>query len=79
MKHDPVIKRRPVNLYLPEDLVAEAKQLGVNISRACEAGLAAAVREESAQRWEDRNGTAIDGWNRWTTRNGLPLAEYRMF
>ena len=79
MKHDPVVKRRPVNLYLPEDTVIEAKQLGVNISRACEGGLVEAVRRERARRWEEENRTVIEGWNRWTEKHGLPLAKYRMF
>ena len=34
--------RRPTNVTLHADLLAEAKQLGLNISEACEAGLHAA-------------------------------------
>ena len=79
MKHDAPIKRRPVNLYLSETLVADAKRLQVNISRACEAGLIAAVRDADARLWEEENRGAIEGWNRWTAKNGLPLARYRMF
>lgn len=79
MKHDPVIKRRATNLSLPEDLVAEARRLGVNLSKACEAGLARAVRHEKGRRWLEDNRSAIEGWNRWTEKNGLPLAKYRAF
>jgi antitoxin CcdA len=37
-------RRKATNLSLDEKLVAEAKELGVNLSRACEAGLAAETR-----------------------------------
>ena len=79
MKHEAIVRRRPVNLYLPEELVTKAKALGVNISRACETGLNDAVREETRRQWEEENRAAIEGWNRWTTKNGLPLAKYRRF
>lgn len=79
MQHNPIIKRRPTNLSLPEELVAQARELGVNMSRACEAGLDKAVREEGRRRWEEDNRAAIEGWNRWTAEHGLPLAKYRTF
>lgn len=79
MKHDPIVRRRPVNLSISEELVTKAKQLGVNLSRACETGLAEAVRYEDQRRWEEENRSAIEGWNRWVAKNGLPLAKYRRF
>ncbi len=33
--------RKPTNLSLDERLVADAKELGINVSRACEVGLSA--------------------------------------
>ena len=33
------IRRRPTNLSLEEDLVAEARRLGISLSRAAEAGI----------------------------------------
>jgi antitoxin CcdA len=59
--------------------VEKAKQLGLNVSQACEAGLSDAVRREDARQWEEENRSAIEGWNRWTAKNGLPLAKYRGF
>lgn len=79
MEHVPVIKRKAVNLSLDEELVRAARDQGINISRASEAGLRAAVGEETARRWEAENRSAIDGWNRWTAAHGLPLAQYRQF
>ena len=79
MKHDAIVKRRATNVYLSEEDVVRAKQLEVNISRACEAGLRRAVSTAAAQRWEEENRSAIDGWNRWIEKNGSPLDKYRAF
>ena len=72
-------RRRATNLSLDEKLVAEARELGVNLSRACEAGLAAEVTEARKQRWIEENREAIEGWNEWVANNELPLAKYRQF
>ncbi len=79
MRHVPLPSRRPVNVSLDETLVASARELGINLSRACEAGLAAEVKQERERRWREENREAIEGWNRWVEENGVPLAKYRMF
>ena len=35
--------RRPTNVTLPDNLLREARALGINLSQACERGLAAEV------------------------------------
>lgn len=67
------MRRRPVNLSVREDLVAAAKELGVNASQAAEQGLAAAVRTAREQAWLKENAEAIEYWNKWIEENGLPL------
>ena len=81
MRHERVsaTPRRPVNVSLSADVVAEAKELGINLSKACETGLAAEVKRERERRWKEENREAIESWNRWLEKNGLPLAKYRMF
>ncbi len=69
--------RRPTNVSLDQELVSEAKALGINVSRACETGLAASVRDERARRWVDENRPAMEYWNRWTEENGLPFDDLR--
>jgi antitoxin CcdA len=71
--------RRPTNLSLPVSLIEDARQLGINLSRACEQGIVAAVKAERERRWKDQNREAVDDYNRWVETNGLPLAEYRQF
>lgn len=72
-------RRLPTNLSLSETLVAEAKKLDINLSRAAEQGLAVAVATERARRWKEENRAAIEAQNAWVAEHGLPLAKYRMF
>lgn len=71
--------KRPTNVSLRADLIEEARQLDVNISKACEQGLEREVAKTRAERWREENKSAIDYWNRWVEENGLPLEEYRQF
>ena len=72
-------QRKPTNLSIDSNLIAEAKELEVNISRAAEAGIAKAVADEKARRWLEENKEAIESSNRFVEGNGLPLAKYRPF
>lgn len=71
--------RKSTNVSLAADLVAEAKALDINLSRACEAGLAAALKAERERRWLDENRAAAEASNAWVEKHGLPLARYRQF
>ena len=71
--------RRPTNVSLRADAVAEAKALGINVSRACEAGLLVELKRERERRWQEENREAIQSWNAWVKENGLPLASHRKF
>lgn len=70
--------RRPTNVSLPVDTVAAAKDLGINVSQACEQGLAAAVKKAQEERWVSENWEAIQSSNAWVEKNGLPFTKYRM-
>ena len=71
--------RRATNLHLEAGLVDEARRLGVNLSRAAEAGLRRAVAEEAGRRWQEENAEGILEMNAGVEKHGLPLAKYRMF
>lgn len=71
--------RRPTNVSLDPQLVADARGMGVNLSRACEAGLVVELKRARATQWQLENAAAIDGWNDWVREHGLPLAKYRQF
>ena len=71
--------KRATNVSLSEALVTEARELGVNVSRACEDGLASEVRRERSKRWQEENAAGFEAWNSYVERNGVPLANYRKF
>jgi antitoxin CcdA len=71
--------RRPANLSLDARLVEEAKELGINLSRACEEGLSARIAKERAARWRRENEEAIASSNGFAEEKGLPLAGLRLF
>lgn len=71
--------RRPANLSMDAALLDEARGLGVNLSRAAEEGLRAAVRAAKAEAWRRENRAALDSVNDWVEANGLPLAKHRPF
>ena len=71
--------KRPTNLSLDSALLAEARALGINLSRAAESGLARAIAEQRAEAWLRDNEAAMDSSNDWVEAQGLPLARYRQF
>lgn len=72
-------RRRAANITLDSALLAEAKAAGINISQACEKGLASDLKAARWAKWREENAEAIEGWNRWVAEHGLPLEEYRLF
>ena len=71
--------RKAANLSIDEAVLADAKALDVNISRAAETGIAEAVRAEKGRRWLEENREAIDYYNAYVAEKGLPLYKYRQF
>ena len=71
--------RKPTNVSLDIALVAEAKRLGINISRACEVGLAEQIAMERGRLWKEENAAALESSNRYVEQHGLPLSQHRRF
>ena len=71
--------RKPSNLSLDAALVAEAKSLGINLSRAAEDGLRKAVSEAKTEAWKRENKGTFEAINTWVEKNGIPFAEFRQF
>ena len=71
--------RKAANLTLDADLQDQARALGINISRAAEDGLRAAVKRAREDAWKAENADSIAAWNRYVEENGLPLADTRLF
>ncbi len=71
--------KKATNVSLAEGLLAEAKELRINVSQAAEAGVAQAVAEKRAELWLKENAKAFECWNAYVEKNGLPLEKYRTF
>ncbi|MVA97041.1 post-segregation antitoxin CcdA [Nitratireductor sp. CAU 1489] len=71
--------RKSANLSLDAALVAEARALDINLSRAAEAGIGRAIAQERARRWRAENAPALESANAWVEAHGLPLDRYRQF
>lgn len=73
------LPKRATNVSLVADMVDEAKVLGINVSEACQAGLAAALKKQREAKWLKENREALDWSNEYVRKHGLPLARYRQF
>jgi antitoxin CcdA len=71
--------KKATNVSLNVDLLEKAKTLGINVSQACERGLAQEVARLRAKEWAEENREAIHSMNEYVEKNGLPLAKYRQF
>ena len=70
-------RKRATNLTLDSDLVEAARALEINVSEACERGLADEVKKARETKWLDENRPALLAWNAWIEQNGMPYDEYR--
>ena len=71
--------RKAANLSLRSSLLAEARELKINISRAAEAGITKAIAEKRAAIWQKENREAIESSNTYMEKHGLPPEKCRMF
>jgi antitoxin CcdA len=71
--------RRPTNVSLDGNLLTAAKELGINVSRACEQGLSEQIAKARSEQWLEENREALQSWNDYVDKHGLPLARYRQF
>jgi len=71
--------RQTTELALDAALIDEAKRLGVDLSEACERGVAQAIAREIAPRWQADNADALAASNAYVEQHGLPLADTRLF
>jgi antitoxin CcdA len=73
------VVRKPTNLTLDARLVAEAKNLDINISRVAEESIAKAVSEEKARLWKIENRDVIQSLNDYVEKQAPLLDEPRQF
>ena len=71
--------KKTIHLTLNPQVLAEAKKLGINISKACDAFLESLVRQEKERLWNMENADFIASYNKTIEDEGLPLDSWRTF
>ncbi len=71
--------KRATNLTLSAQVLVDAKALGINISKACDAHLQELVRQEKAARWKLEHADYIKAYNAVLEEESLPLNAWRTF
>lgn len=71
--------RKATNLSLDDRLLAEAKALKINLSRAAEEGIRSAVLRSRSELWQVENREALESSNDFVGRKGVPLRDLRQF
>ncbi len=71
--------KRAANLTLSTEVLADAKELGINISKACDLHLRELVRKEKEARWKAEHADYIQAHNKTVAEESLPLDAWRTF
>lgn len=71
--------RKSTSLSLDADLIARAEDVGVNVSRATEAGIKEQVRKAEAELWKHEHKSAFDAYDKFVDQHGILLSKHRMF
>ena len=71
--------KRAANFSVNEDLLRQARDLGINLSQALEQKLEELVRAAKAERWYEENREAVEAHNRWVAERGTFGDKYRVF
>jgi antitoxin CcdA len=77
--YDPKAPKKAVNLSLNSDLLAKARELGVNLSGEMETRLEEIVRNAERERWQEANQAAFDAHNQRIATYGIWSAGKRRF
>ena len=66
--------KQRTNISIDAQLLADVREMGLNVSAIAEEALRTARREA----WLKENAEAIKSLNDWVEKNGLPLADYQV-
>ena len=68
---DTTAPKKATNLSINADLLRQAKELNINLSKTLEQSLSEVVREAKQQRWLAENHDAIGAYNQRIEANGV--------
>lgn len=64
------MRRKATNLGIREDLLQDARRLGINLSRLLEQSLEQQTRQARQEVWLEDNRDALESYNRRIGRSG---------
>jgi len=70
-------RKRAVNVTIDENILAEAKAQGINLSKVLEDELRERVKAAKIARWQEENRDALESFNRLIERAGIFGEEFR--
>jgi antitoxin CcdA len=76
---DPKAPKKAVNVSINSDLLHQARDMKINLSRTLEEKLEQLLREERARRWKEENREAMEAFNRWVEEHGIFSDRLRQF
>lgn len=69
--YDPTAPKKPTNLSVNADLLARAREAGINLSMTLEKALVDALRRERRDRWLEEHRDAIAAYNEHVEAHGV--------
>jgi len=76
---NPKSPKKPTNLSINSELLAEARRLKINLSATFEQALESEVRTAQRKKWLSDNKGAIDACNELAENYGLFADKHRVF
>jgi antitoxin CcdA len=76
---NPKAPKKSTNLSINSDLLTQAKQNNINLSRALEQRLVEMLLEENRCKWREENKEAIEAYNRRIEDSGVFSDKLRNF
>jgi len=76
---DQKAKKKPTNLSINADLLKQAKQKKINLSKELEQRLVEILLQERRREWREENREAIEEYNRQVENSGVFSDGLRMF
>jgi antitoxin CcdA len=76
---NPKAPKKSTNLSINSDLLTQAKQNNINLSRALEQRLVEMLLEENRCKWREKNKEAIEAYNRRIEVSGVFSDNLRNF
>jgi len=71
--------KKPTNVSINSDLLAQAKELKINLSATLENALTDLVNAKQQELWKQKNKTAIEAYNQLIEKNGVFSDNLRSF